>query len=70
MPFLDIEAFENFLEALEGRHDEGSTTVTEAYLFVITDIKVFKKIKRRIYDKGSNNDVIKWLYIKTEIVIY
>ena len=55
MSSRDIEAFENYLQAMDEHYDEGSTIIQEADVFTETDRKVFNKVKGSDYGKGSNN---------------
>ena len=42
-PFKDIEAFENFIEAIEEHYDEGSTIIQGAEMLIETDKKSFQQ---------------------------
>ena len=48
MPFTDIEAFENFIEAIDEHYDEGPTIFQEADSFLETDKKDLKRLKQVI----------------------
>ena len=55
MPFKGIEALENYLESIDEHYDKKSITITEADVSIKNDEKVFNKIERSDYGKGSNS---------------
>ena len=55
MPCKDIEAFENYSEAIDEHYDKRPKIIKEADIFIDTDGKIFNKVERSVYGKGSTN---------------
>ena len=68
MPFKDIEAFEIYLESIDGTYNEESIVVQEADIFREQDLKNFIKSNEMIVIRKVISLIKRWLDILVELV--